>query len=407
MEEKEINKKFLLIFLIVCLCSSFGFGLLGGVASRFFLPREEGKKFLESALSSPSPDIESRIIQVVEKSEKAVVNIVATKDLPVIERYYINPFEDFPYIPFGFEFQIPQYRQKGTKKQEVSSGTGFIVSPDGYVVTNKHVVEDEKAEYTILSNDGKKYSAEVVAKDPTEDFAVLRIKSNGLKFDYLPLGSSKDLKLGQTVIAIGNALGEFKNTVSVGVVSGLNRSLSVTDPYTGETVVLNNVIQTDAAINRGNSGGPLLNLKGEVVGINTAMVSGAQNIGFAIPIDQVKPSLEQAIKSGKIIIPFLGIWYRMVTPELKEEKNLSVDYGALISRPKDSSEEAVIKGSPAEKAGLKEGDIILEVNGQKITQNNPLASIIRQYKVGDKIKLKVLREGKTLEIEVILGEREK
>ncbi|MGE4554683.1 MAG: S1C family serine protease, partial [Candidatus Paceibacterota bacterium] len=190
-----------------------------------------------------------------------------------------------------------------------------------------------------------------------------------------------------------------------GVVSGLNRSLSATDPSTGETSVLNNVIQTDAAINRGNSGGPLLNLEGEVVGINTAMVFGAQNIGFAIPIDQVKSSLEQAIKTGKIVTPFLGIWYQMITPELKEEKNLPVDYGALISKPSDSSEGAVIKDSPAEKAGLKERDIILEVNGQKVTLDNPLVSIIRQYKVGEKIKLKVLREGKTLEIEVILGER--
>ncbi|MGB9681256.1 MAG: S1C family serine protease [Minisyncoccia bacterium] len=403
MEEKELNKKYLLLFLIVCLFSSFGFGLLGGVASRFFLPKNEETN-IPLALTGSS-NYEQEIIKAVEKSEKAVVSIVATKDLPVIEKYYINPFEDFPYFPFGFEFQIPQYRQKGTKKQEVSSGSGFIVSPDGYVITNKHVVEDEEASYTVLTNDGKKYEAEVIAKDPSEDFAVLKIKGNNLKFDYLTLGSSKDLKLGQTVIAIGNALGEFKNTVSVGVISGLNRTLSATDPTTGETNVLLNVIQTDAAINRGNSGGPLINLKGEVVGINTAMVFGAQNIGFAIPIDQVKGALDQAIKTGKITTPFLGVWYQMITPDLKEEKNLSVDYGALISKPSDSNEPAIIKGSPAEKAGLKEGDIILEVNGEKVTMNNPLASIIRKYKVGEKIKLKVLREGKFLEIEVVLGEK--
>ena len=403
-KEAKFFKKQLAVFLVVCLAGSFVFGLLGGVASRYFIPSSENDVFLKgiTTVSNSNESVDQKIIKAVEKSEGAVVSIVATKDVPIVEQYYINPFEDF--FGFPFEFQIPQYRQKGTTKKEVSSGSGFIVSPDGYVITNKHVVEDESASYTLFTNDGKKYEVEVIARDPVEDFAVLKIKSDIKTFPFLTLGNSDHLALGQVVIAIGNALGEFRNTVSVGVISGLARSIQASDPITGEAVVLSDVIQTDAAINQGNSGGPLLNLNGEVIGINTAMVYSAQNIGFAIPVDKIKTSFEQAVQTGEIKVPFLGVFYQIVDPSLQEEKGLKVDYGALIA---ESEEEglAIIKGSPAEKAGLKEGDIILEVNGQKVDANHDLSSLIRQYKVGDKITLKVLRGNDYLNIEVVLEER--
>jgi S1-C subfamily serine protease len=400
--EKQI-RKLLTIFLIISLSGAFTFGFLGGVlSSKYFV-----KEFLQSA--SPDQEVyfdqdsyEDRIIGAVKKSEDSVISIIATKDLPVLEEYYINPFEGFfpDFDPFNFQFRIPQYRQKGTEPREVSSGTGFIIDPNGYIVTNRHVVEDTDAHYTVLMNDGKKYSAEIIARDAVEDFAVLKIDKT--ECSYLVLGDSNEVALGQTAIAIGNALGEFRNTVSIGVVSGLARSIQVFD-NTGKQIILNDVIQTDAAINRGNSGGPLLNLNGQVIGINTAMVSGAQNIGFAIPVNKIKKSIEQAIETGKIKIPYLGVRYVLVTPPVKEEKDLLIDYGALLIKG-SKDEPAVEKDSPADKASLQEGDIILEVDGQKIDQKYQLATIIRQYNVNDTITLKVFRNDEIFDVEITLDE---
>ena len=243
----------------------------------------------------PQTSQEQAIINTVKEASLAVVSIVITKDVPIIDQYYINPFEGFFGEPFGIE--IPQYQQKGTQKQEVGGGSGFIVSSDGLVLTNKHVVFDVKADYTVLTNDGKKYPAKILAKDPAQDLAVLKIE--GKNFPTVELGDSDKLQIGQTIIAIGNALGEFRNTVSVGVISGLGRTITAEGGGFVETI--ENVIQTDAAINKGNSGGPLINLKGEVVGINTATVMGAQNIGFAIPINRAKKDIEQVKTTNKIV----------------------------------------------------------------------------------------------------------
>ncbi len=392
--EDKLFRKYLLSFLLVALISGFVFGFLGGLASKSFLAsrteEENAKKTAEEVYFS---DYEGQIEKVVKDSENSVVSIIATKDLPVLRQYFIDPF--------GFGFMIPQYRQEGTKPQQVSAGSGFVIDSNGFIATNKHVVADSSAQYTVLMNDGKKYEATVIARDPVEDFAVLKINKTNLV--PVKLGDSNKLVLGQTVIAIGNALGEFKNTVSVGVVSGLRRNISVTTDA-GEIVTLDNVIQTDAAINPGNSGGPLLNLSGEVVGINTAMVSSAQNIGFALPINVLKNSLDQAVTTGKIKVPYLGVRYLLITPNLQQDKNLPVDYGALLTKGEEG-EPAVEKNSPAAKAGLKENDIILEVNSIKVTEDNPLASLIRQYQVGETLILKVLRGDKTLTIQVVLEER--
>lgn len=365
---------------------------------------EKGESEPPVSSYSPTVDYEQAVIKAVEQASPAVISIVISKYVPVIEECPYNPFSDLPpefqqFFGQGLEFYQPC--QKGTQLQEVGGGSGFVISSDGLIVTNKHVVYDEKAEYTVLTNDGKKYDAEVLARDASRDLAVIKISAENLP--TLTLGDSDSLKLGQTAIAIGNALGEFRNTVSVGVISGLSRSVTASGAGLSET--LEGLIQTDAAINEGNSGGPLLNLKGEVIGINVAMVSGAQNIGFTVPINQVKKAIESVRKTGRIITPYLGVRYLMINPDLAKTEKLSVDYGALVK--KNQGNAAVIPNSPAAKAGIKEGDIILELNGEKITQNNSLASLVQKYNVGDTITLKILREGKEIELKVTLEERPK
>ncbi len=343
---------------------------------------------------------EQAIIDSVKNASPSVVSIIISKNLPVYEEQYINPFQGFP--DFGPQLQIPQYVQKGTQKQEVGAGSGFIVSEDGLILTNKHVVVDKDAEYTVLTNDGKKYPAKVLALDPVQDLAVVKIESEN-KFPAIKLGDSFGIQIGQGAIAIGNALGEFRNTVSVGVISGLGRTISASGGQ-GFSETLEDVIQTDAAINLGNSGGPLINLKGEVIGVNTAIAEGAQSIGFAIPINIAKKDISQITNSNKIVYPFLGVRYVLVDDAIKQKYNLSVDYGALVLKG-SSGEPAITKDSAAEKAGLKEKDVILEINGEKITKDNSMAKIIQEYNPGDQIKIKLLRGKEQMEVDAVLGER--
>jgi len=348
---------------------------------------------------------ESRVIDVVEKANPAVVSIVITKDVPVIEQYYqeFDPFGDDFFNDFfgnnGFKFRIPQQKQNGTEKREVGGGSGFFISDDGYIVTNRHVVDDDKAEYTVLTNDGKKYDAEVLAKDSALDVAILKVKGSG--FPYLAFGDSDKLKPGQTVIAIGNALAEFRNSVSVGVVSGLSRSVVAGDMF-GKSEQLEGVIQTDAAINPGNSGGPLLDIAGKVIGVNVAVSRGAENIGFALTSNTVKNIADSVKQHGEIVQPYLGVRYTQITENLKKKNNLTVDYGVLVSRGETLEDLAVIPGSPADKAGIVENDIILEVDGVKLEQGKSLASIIRQKGIGQTVKLKILHKGSEKEVEVKL-----
>ena len=330
--------------------------------------------------------------------------------MPIFEEQYISPFQEFEQF-FGEQFLIPQRRQTGTEKKEIGGGTGFIVSADGTVLTNKHVVLDKEADYTVLTNDGKKFSAKVLARDALQDLAVLKIeteksldeegKLTQKMFPVVRLGDSDNLQIGQTAIAIGNALGEFRNTISVGVISGLGRTISASGGGLVET--LEDVIQTDAAINKGNSGGPLLNLKGEVIGINTATVLEAQNIGFAIPINKAKKDIQQIKNLGKIVYPFLGIRYVIITEKIQQDNNLPVSYGAWVGA--DKGEVIISPGSAAEKAGLLEGDIILEFNKEKITADNSLAKIIQKYSPGDAVTLKIIRNKEEKTLTATLGER--
>jgi len=348
---------------------------------------EEGESYQSQSLQ------EAAIIRTVKESSQAVVSIVISKDVPIIEEY-------LEVGPFGIE---SKYREKGTEKKEIGGGTGFIVSEDGLILTNKHVVLDKEADYTVFTNDGRKFPAKVLSIDPVEDLAVLKIEqeSNTL-FPVLKLGNSDGLEIGQAVIAIGNALAEFRNTVSTGVISGLGRKITASGGSFVET--LEDVIQTDAAINKGNSGGPLLNLKGEVIGINTAMAIDAQSIGFAIPINKAKKDIEQIKTIGKIVYPFLGIRYILINEKVKQEYDLSIDYGALIVDG-GSGKPAIWPDSTAEKGGLKEGDILLEFNNEKITFENTLAKIIMKYNPGDEVVLKILRGEEEIIVKVVLDER--
>ena len=348
---------------------------------------------------------EQAIIDAAKNVSPSVVSIVISKNLPTYEQQWINPFGDL-----GYGFQVPQYVQNGIEYQEVGEGSGFIVSADGLVLTNKHVVSDKEADYKVITNEGEEYPAEILALDPVQDLAVIKIqldqeKQADVKFQPVTLGDSDGIQIGQTAIAIGNSLGQFSNTVSVGVVSGLERTILASDQSGSMSETLEDIIQTDAAINSGNSGGPLLNLRGEVIGINTAMAENAQAVGFAIPINMAKKDIGQVIATNKIVYPFLGVRYVLVDKDVEKEYELSVDYGALILSGDEDGEEAITKGSAAEKAGLEEEDIILEINGEKITSGNSMAKIIQKYNAGDKIALRVLKNGEEQSMEVTLGER--
>lgn len=340
---------------------------------------------------------DEQIISTIEVVNPAVVSVVVTKDVLVYERYYES------YDPWGFfgGFSVPKMRENGTEEREVGGGSGFIVSNDGLIVTNRHVVEDEDARYSILLNDGTSYKVEVLARDPQLDIAILKI-AEPLKtsLSYLQFGNSETLKLGETVIAIGNALAEFRNSVSVGVISGLSRSIVASDNM-GHSEQLDQVIQTDAAINPGNSGGPLLNLKGEVIGVNVATSRGADNIGFALPAHIVKGVVESIKEHGEIVRPFLGVRYEMITKHMAEINALTVDYGALVIRGETKEELAVMPGSPADKVGITENTIILAIDGEEL-RDKDLATVLRSKSVGQKVQLKLLQAGEEKEVTAVL-----
>ena len=337
----------------------------------------------------------SPIVSIAKKVCPAVITIVVSKDLPKIEGFYMLPFG-------GNNFVMPKIKKGKKEAVRIGGGSGFIISADGLVLTSRHVVEDPDAEYTVIVEPTKKYPAKILARDPINDIAILKIDAGNLP--CIELGDSEKIELGEDVIAVGNALGEFHDTVSAGIVSGLSRFIQTTNDFTKQAERLRGLIQTDAAINPGNSGGPLVNTEGKVVGINTAMIMGAQNIGFAIPINYAKKDLLEIEKYGKIQVPFMGIKYIILTKEISEKNKLPVDYGALVVR-ETLGEGPVIKNSAAEKSGIKEFDIILEAKGEKITSDNTLSDILHKCKIADEVELKILRDGKEKTAKVKLEEK--
>lgn len=385
--------------------TQFAYGDLGGqIAS--ILPQPGGLAPEKPEASPPAPTApakteETSVVDIVARVSPAVVSIVISKEITPQSTGLLFPSDLFR--EFGFEIETPQQQQPQgePQKKQVGAGTGFIITSDGLIATNKHVAYDDNATYEAVLTDGKRYDARVLARDPFIDLALMKIEAKNLP--VVKFGDSDKLQIGETVIAIGNALSEFSNTITKGVVSGIKRRVTAGGPGIGSEVI-EEAIQTDAAINPGNSGGPLINMRGEVVGINTAVSQAGQNVGFAIPINQAKPAIESVRKTGKIVRPWLGVRYVLITAELKQKNNLPVDYGALIVRGDNQTALAITPSSPADKAGLRENDIILEIDGVKITQEISLAQQIQKHKPGDKITLKVLSQGNEKDVKAVLEE---
>ena len=280
-----------------------------------------------------------------------------------------------------------------------AAGTGFILSSDGYIATNKHVVANA-TKIGVILDDGSTYEdVELIGTDPINDFAIVKIK-DVKDLTPIKIGDSKTTNIGQQVVAIGNALGTYQNSVTSGIISGKGRSLTASDSSRTTYETLSDMIQTDAAINGGNSGGPLVNAAGEVIGINTAYASQGNNVGFAIPINSVKGIMAGVLKDGKFERAVLGVRYQTITPLIAKEKKLDVTAGAYVKGSNNAS--AVIKGSAGDKAGIKDGDIITAVNGTKIGTAGSLGSLIGEYAVGDTVKLEVYRDKKYVQLDVKL-----
>jgi serine protease Do len=355
----------------------------------------------QSALTTSKLSVE----EVVEQASPAVVSVIVSKEVTQYNQTSYFPWEEFFGSNWPFNFSWPDQgdtsQSPETKKEQVGAGTGFVVASNGLVVTNKHVASDSTAEYSVVFADGTSYEAALLGTDPFNDVAILKIE--GEDFPTVKLGDSNSVKIGETVVAIGNALGQYSNTVTTGIVSGLGRDI-VAGGYGTSAEELEGVIQTDAAINPGNSGGPLLNLSGEVIGINTAVSQEGQLIGFAIPINTANRAISSVQKYGRIVRPFLGIRYVMVDEEIAKQNSLEVSYGALIARGETQTELAVMPGSPADKAGLVENDIILEVDGTKLEGTTTLTEVIAKYDPGDSIELKIYHRGDEKTVKVFLAE---
>lgn len=380
-------RRFITLFAILLILFSIGVssGTLG-------IKWNDVGKFLNTPpptnLSQPSDKLkivseESVVTDVVDKVSPSVVTVSMSRNRSIGSIFEIDPSD-----PFGV-FRQQQPKQPAT--QDI--GSGFIVSPDGLIITNKHVVADTSAKYKVVTKEDKSYDVQKIYRDPANDLAILKINATGLK--PVTMGDSSAMKVGQMAIAIGTALGEFRNTVTVGVISGLGRGITAGSPYEGFVERLDNVIQTDAAINPGNSGGPLLNSSGQVVGINSAVSSEGQNIGFAIPINVVKDAITEFQKSGSFNRPFLGVRYKVITRDL----------ALLNDVPEGVFVQDVVAGSPAEKAGIQNNDIITKIDGKKLSgSDSTLSKTIASKKIGDSISVEIWRDGQTKTVTVSLGE---
>lgn len=339
---------------------------------------------IPTPVPAPPSSGDSAVVEAVKRVSPAVVTVVNTLRAGVQP----NGTQENP-----FPFPLPNQPNPQPDRQARASGSGVIVSKEGYIITNNHVVENNQS-LAVIFADGSRHDASLVGTDPLMDVAVIQVK------DAVPavatLGDSSALQPGETVIAIGSPLGDFKNTVTAGVVSALNRTVSGDAPE--------GLIQTDAAINHGNSGGPLVNLRGEVVGINTLVVRGdavagdqAEGLGFSIPSNAVKTVSDQLIENGKVIYPYLGVTYGMIDADIAAQENLPAQHGALIGQ--------VQAGGPASAAGMKDGDIIIAVDGTQLGDSNSLRQVLMQHKPGDTVKLDVLRDGTPMTFEVTLTTR--
>lgn len=361
-----------------------------------FLQTETLRSWLEEPKSDSNQEFSSKLSELLQQDEVSIPDIVEAASDSVVtvsiksqRRRLDSTGGILNFGPFGL--QIPQQEERVEEIQQ-DIGTGFIVdSGEGVVVTNRHVVSSRDGEYLVFDNENNEYAVTRIYRDPTNDLAILQVE--GLRKSALPLGDSDQIRVGESVIAIGTALGEFRNTVTTGVISGLGRGITAGDGFS-MSEELENVIQTDAAINPGNSGGPLLGLDGRVVGVNVAVSQSANNIGFALPINVVKSVLENFNTTGQFERPFLGVSYRMITERAALMNE--VPQGALIDE--------VVSGSSAEVAGLQVGDIVVSINGKKM-KDEQLAEVVNALKIGDKVTIAYWRDGEVQTIEVELKVR--
>lgn len=355
--------------------------------------------FVGGWLGASSRDSQNKQTTQTQKevvlNESQLISSIAKDVSPSVVS--VNVTSQTSSAPDIFGFSVPS--------QQVSAGTGIIISQDGYIVTNRHVVPDGTTSVSVTLSDGTQLSnvqvvGRTAANDPL-DIAFLKIQDKkGKTLKPAKLGDSSTLQVGDKVVAIGNALGQFQNTVTSGIISGFGRSVQAGDGTSSEN--LQDLIQTDAAINEGNSGGPLVDINSEVIGINTAIAGQAQNIGFSIPINDVRGVINGVLQTGKLVRPYLGVHYVALTDDVASQLNLSVKRGAYLAPSTTAGQPAVIPGSPADKAGLKEKDIITQVDGKPIDENNTLSSLIGTHAVGDRVDLTVIRNGSQMTVSIVL-----
>jgi len=381
-------RKYLLgmAILIVVVAAVFG----GAISERLFgfrildryFPVSREPVLLSNNIDQRILNEESIYVKVAEKLSLSVVTVGVTKTQTVVD--FFNGQNPFDFFSRGFD-----------SREEVIErdiGSGFIVSKDGLIVTNKHVVQDVQAKYRVINQGDQTFEVEKIYRDPVNDLAILKIGPGDKELVPVDLGESDGLKVGQIVIAIGTALGQYRHSVTTGVISGLGRGIVAGSVFEGYVEQLDNVIQTDAAINPGNSGGPLVNSLGQVIGVNVAVVSGAENIGFAIPINIVKATLDNFNQTGQFERPFLGVKYRLINQDLALMNE--VPQGAYVVE--------VVPNASADQAGVEAGDIITKIDGQQINEDNNLAKLISTKKIGDRLDVTVWRSGEEKELGVTL-----
>ena len=379
MVQKTGTKKLLIgaVFLLLIIASVIAGIALDRLVALRIIDKYFPSKFRQNIVGQKIINEESTVIDVADKASPSVVTV----SMQTPRQQYLQ------FSPFG------GFTQGTTGGEDQDIGTGFVVSSEGLIVTNKHVVSDTTATYKVITKDDKEYDVVEINRDPNNDIAIIKIEATGLI--PIELGDSSNLKVGQFVVAIGTALGEFRHTVTTGVISGLGRGITAGSYYEGYVERLDNVIQTDAAINAGNSGGPLLDSSGQVIGINVAVAQGANNIGFAIPVNVVKEALNEFNTTGKFEgKAFLGIKYQAIPQSTAILNN--VPQGMYVVE--------VVIGSPAEQAGVAAGDIITKIDGQGVIEETSLSDIISKKKPGDKMSFEVWRNGETSTLEATLSE---
>jgi len=393
MDTKQRNRTRALVGAVVTALAMLIIGMMGGVWGFLLLANQNNpsvaalRQRLGISDDASIPTVVTKKIQLdegsgfidsVKKIEPSVVSVVTTYQSQDVLGFSLGEAE--------------------------GGGSGFVITSDGYILTNKHVVSGQ-ATVKVVMFDEKEYDAQVVSTDPLNDLAVLKIEAKDLR--PVELGDSDRLELGQWVIAVGTPFGEFENTVTSGIVSAKNRSLAASGSFSGQSERLTGLLQTDAAINPGNSGGPLVNLEGQVVGITTAIASSSgssSGVGFAIPSNAFRSVIESITQYGRIVRPGLGVRYLPITKAIAERNSLTVQHGALLVQGMTSAEVAVLADSPAEKAGLKAGDILLSINDEDITVDNPLTAILTRYSIGQTVTVKYQRDGKEATASVKLDE---